>query len=104
MILCTRVSVKFANTTKRDNINSFIAEYCRVCQSLVDLLWELDEIPKLISGEITRKVGTWLTARMIQCCAKQASAIVRGVRVKQNNRLYIYKKLLESNLLQQARR
>ena len=49
----------------------------------------------LIPKEITSKVITWMSARAIQCAAKQASGITRGTKQKQKQRLYIYNKLIQ---------
>ena len=104
MILSTKTTTKFTNTQKKETIRLFIAEYKKVCQYFVDELWQLKKIPRLIPKEITDKVETWLSARAIQCAAKQASGIVRGTRKKQKQRIFVYNQLVKDNLLQQARR
>ena len=94
MIRSAKLSIKFANIGKQENLKKFLAEYCRVCAAFIDILWEKEKIPILLPIEITSKIETWLSARMKQAAGKQASAIVRGTRKKQAKRLYMIKKLM----------
>lgn len=104
MIRSSKLSLKFSNTEKLQKLHQFIDEYKSVVKFFVDQTWELDKVPCLLPKELTSKVKTWLTARAIQCAAKQASAIVRGTKTKQNRRLYVYNKLLKENRVRQAKR
>lgn len=104
MIRSSQLSIKFANKQKKDNINLFIEEYKRTTQVFVDILWNLDKVPNLIPKEITSQVESWLSSRAIQCSAKQASGIVRGTKKKNEQRLYVYNKLIEQNLYKKARK
>ena len=104
MILSTKTSTKFANTTKQTNLNNFIGEYKTVCKFFVDELWSLDKVPTLLPKDITSKANTWLSKRAIQCSAKQASGIVRGTKQKQKQRLYVYNKLLKDGCFRKAKK
>ena len=104
MIRSSKLSIKFANKEKRNNIKMFIQEYRNVVSFFIDCLWELDEIPNLLSKELTSKIETWLSARAIQCAGKQASGIVRGTKKKQEKRLYVYKKLLKQGFKKKAKK
>ena len=108
MIRSSKVTTKYANEQKKENINLLIDEYKLVAQKFVDILWnsyQLSQpIPSLLPKEITDQAQTWLSARMIQCCAKQASGIVRGTRRKYEKRLFILHKLEKENKLKQARK
>ena len=86
MIKSTKVSIKFANTGKRKALRNFINEYRLVVSQFVDILWATDKIPVLLPKTTTSQVNTWLSARALQCAGKQASAIVRGTKVKQQRR------------------
>lgn len=105
-LLSTKCSLKFANTGKREELTRFIDEYSRVCQLLVDALWDVEKIPGLLGKEFTNPVKdqTWLSARAIQCCGKQASGIVRGTRKKQEQRLYRLNELVAAGQFRQARK
>jgi IS605 OrfB family transposase len=88
-----------------DKLSLFIDEYKRLCQYFVDTLWDMDKIPRLIPKDITEKakVQTWLSARAIQACAKQASGIVRGTKQKNKQRNYVLGKLKEQGKFKKAR-
>jgi transposase len=104
MIKSTKLSTKFTNKIKLDNLNLFIDEYRRVVSQFVDILWPQPNIPKLLPKATTSQITTWLSARATQAAAKQASGIVRGTRRKQQKRLYVYNKLLAENKTKQARK
>jgi IS605 OrfB family transposase len=104
MIKSTKTSLKFSNKNKLENINSFIQEYKRILKLFVDILWDLEKVPTLIPKEYTSKIDTWLSARIIQCCGKQASGIVRGTKIKQKRRLFIINKLKEEKKFKKARK
>lgn len=93
MIRSTKVSLKFANPSKRQNLRFFVKEYRRVVSLFVDILWKEEKVPLLLSKKFTREIVSWLSARMIQCAGKQASGIVRGCREKQEQRLWMLNEL-----------
>ena len=104
MIRSSKVTLKFANTGKRDKIREFLDEYRRVMLQFVDLLWEQEHVPCLIPKDTTDKIKTWLSARAVQAAGKQASGIVRGTRTKQAKRLHMVKKLNKEGKFKQARK
>jgi transposase len=64
----------------------------------------MEHVPALIPIELTSKVETWLSARSKQCCAKQASGIVRGTKKKTKDRLYRIKQLNLDKKFKQSRK
>ena len=104
MIRSAKCSLKFANKTKRDSISVFVDEYRDVCAFFVKELWGHVDTKKFIDKNITDRVDTWLSARAVQCAAKQASGIVRGTKKKQKDRIYRYNKLLEDGDITSANR
>jgi transposase len=104
MIKSTKLSTKFTNKIKLDNLNLFIDEYRRVVSQFIDIVWLQPNIPKLLPKTTTSQITTWLSARAVQAAAKQASGIVRGTRRRQQKRLYVYSKLLAENKTKQARK
>jgi putative transposase len=104
MIRSSNVSIKQANLQKQLEVQRFIDEYKKVTQLFVDILWEMEHVPTLIPKELTSTVETWLSARAIQCSAKQASGVVRGTRKKQKDRLYRIKQLNIEGKFKQARK
>ena len=73
MIRSTKTTLKFTNQSKILLINNFIQNYKLLCEQFIELLWELPKVPSLVPKEITKLVKTDLSARIIQCAAKQAS-------------------------------
>ena len=104
MIRSSKVTLTFANTGKHSSVAEFVDEYKRVLTLFVNMLWNIEEIPTLLPKEITFQIDSWLTARAIQCCGKQASGIVRGTRTKQKRRLYIIGKLNKEKQFAKARK
>lgn len=84
LIRSTKATLKFANVGKRKQLDLFLQEYARVEQFFITLLWKNRmanpkfSIPSLLPSELTTQANTWLTARAIQCCGKQASGVVRS--------------------------
>ena len=106
MIRSSKVSLKFCNKGKFDSIGILLDEYKRVTSLFVDLLWQMEVVPTLLTKELTGQIKslTWLSSRLIQCSGKQASGIVRGTRKKQEQRLYFINKLNEEGKFKQARK
>ena len=104
MIRSSKTTLKFTNQSKLNSVNSFINEYRLVLIKFVNLIWYMDKIPSLLPKEITSQVSTWLTARAVQCAAKQASGIVRGTQTKQKRRLFIINKFIKNGNFHKARK
>ncbi len=99
MIRSTKTSIKFSNQEKLDSLHIFIDEYRNVVNQFIDILWEQKHVKRLIPKSTTSLITSWISKRSIQCAAKQASAIVRGTKQKQKQRLYIIKKLQKERKL-----
>ena len=106
MIRSTKVSLKFSNKNKFEKLFLFIEEYQRITKKFINLLWNMDKIPVLLPKEITDQISkdSWLSQRSIQCSGKQASAIVRGTKTKQNKRLWQINKFIEEKMFKKARK
>ena len=104
MIRSTSTSLNFSNRNKQGSLDRFINEYKNVVAKFIDIIWDLKKVYSLLPKEITSQVKSWLSARMIQCAAKQASGIVRGTRKKQEQRLFIINELTKENKLKRARK
>jgi IS605 OrfB family transposase len=105
-IRSSKVSTKFVNKSKLNAFQKVQKEYRKVMLDFIDILWEMKEqkLSSLPSKEITDKIDTWLSARLVQCAGKQATAIVKGTLQKQNKRLFIYNKLQEEKNYKKARK
>jgi len=104
MIRSTKTTLKYSNANKLTTLEMFRTEFKRVTQIFIDKLWEMEKVPPLLPKEITSSVDTWLSARAVQCCAKQASGIVRGTRKKQKQRIYTYNQLVKEGQFKHARK
>ena len=117
-IRTSKHSLKFSNTHKLEELNSFIQEYKRIAKIYLDYIWnnnfsysysknnkifttnfnnntKLDLPNRLSTVNINKKLNlkTTLTARSLQCCLNQVLAIIRGDVEKQRKRQYIVNKL-----------
>jgi IS605 OrfB family transposase len=103
-IRSTKVSLNKANKIKLQKLLEVQSEYSKVVIEFIDILWinKEERMPSLLPKNITENVKTWLSARMIQCAGKQASAIVRGTIQKQKQRLFIYNKLVSEGKTKEA--
>lgn len=104
MIRSTKVSNKFANRLKLSGLYEFIDEYKNVVVQLIDLMWDMEKVPVLPQRGITNQINSWLSARAVQCAAKQASGIVRGTRVEQLKRLFVIDRLKKEGQFKKARK
>lgn len=103
MIRSTKVTTQFINTGKQKLLREIREEYRRGLEFFINELWSYDEIPLFLPKEVINNFTSWLSKRMLQCCAKQASGIVRGVRKKQQERLYRIKKLMKEGKREEAK-
>ena len=104
MIRSTKATLNFVNKSKLDSVHQFIDEYKKVMCDIVDNLWELEKVPRLVPNDITSKINTWLSSRAVQCAAKQASGIVRGTQTKQKRRLFVINQLKEAKKFKKAKK
>jgi IS605 OrfB family transposase len=104
MIRSTKISLKFANTSKLKSVHQFIDDYKKLVIQFVDLTWEVEGLKPLLPKEITSQVSTTLSARIIQCAGKQASGIVRGTKEKQKKRLKQIEKFNNTGQFKKARK
>lgn len=104
MIRSSKVSLKYANTGKLDVLSEFREEYKKAVVFFIDVVWDMERIPRLLPKESTASLDSWLSARARQATAKQAAGIVRGTQQKHRRRLHIHKKLVENGHFRKARR
>jgi IS605 OrfB family transposase len=98
------VSLKFANLGKIADLTRFVSEYRNVVSEFVNILWQMEKLPKLLPVGITSQISTWISARAVQAAGKQASGIVRGTREKQRRRLYRIELLEKEGAFLKARK
>lgn len=79
MIRSVKISLKYANTKKRNQLFSLFDEVLRVKQEYINELWKNNTLNKKF---IDFKVDSWLSARMLQNIGKQALETVKSQRKK----------------------
>lgn len=77
MIRSVKISLKYANTNKQEQLNILFNEVLRVKQLYIDQLWKSEN--KLCKF-VDFKVNSWLSARMLQNIGKQALETVKSQR------------------------
>jgi IS605 OrfB family transposase len=80
IVRSTKLSLKFLNKQKREQVHLFIDEYRRVGQIICDQLWNIQQLPKFIDIKTLNVGETWLGNTSLQCVAKQISAIIKGTK------------------------
>lgn len=104
MIKSTKVSLKFCNHHRTEEISVLVDEYKNVMKQFIFILWGKQKINRMVDKSLCSQIKTWLSARMIQCAGKQASAIVFGTKKKQNNRRFVIDRLLQEGNFDKARK
>ena len=106
MILSSKTTVRFANASKRAALDAVFKEYHRVVQAFVDELWAMPhkDIKAFLDKDTIALVPTTLSARLVQCAGKQASAVVRGTRTKHEQRLHKHGELVQQGRHKDARK
>jgi len=106
VIKSSNISIKFSNKEKLNQLQIFHDEYRKIVLLFIDLLWDKENVPSLIPKNITDQLKdqTWLSARAIQACAKQASGIIRGTKEKNKKRWFVYNKMNKNGEYKKARK
>ena len=104
MIKSTKVTLKFSNLEKINQLHKIIDEGKVVLSQFIDILWGMDDVPKFLGKDIIHKIDSWLSYRMLACIGKQASGIVRGTRRKQGKRLHMINKFLSDGKTRKAKK
>ena len=103
-------TTKFANKAKLDNLSTFLVEYRRVGQLVIDHIWDngyewedktgkhkfsiqSSELyfPSMMKGEIIKQIGidTFLTGRANKCLLTQLAGMISAECEKQRKRIYM---------------
>ena len=93
MIRKTTLNLNNANIGKQQDLLDISKEYNRVANLVIDVLWEREQF----SGSFVRDtswIDTWLSARMKQCAAKQALAIVKSQRKRKKKTKPVFARLV----------
>ena len=91
--------IKFANTSKQNDICSIIDEFTKLVQVTVDTFWDSSESLKFAPAEFYEKLKleTNLSPALIQIATKQALGIIKGTKKKFKQRHYMLNQLSVDN-------
>lgn len=98
MILSSKITLKFANTGKKDKLNEFIEEYRKAVAFFVDYIWnnyKIDQQKYKLPLYITTTnllSDSPLSARAIKCASGQALGCVKSRVRKLQKTQYVIKK------------
>jgi transposase len=105
MIRSSKISLKFTNKEKLNQLKSFITAYKQAVSDYIDLLWDRPyPLKSLITKEDQNSINSTLSARALQAAGKQAIGIINGTKAKQQRRLYIIDKLRSEGKFKKARK
>ena len=76
--IAAKTTIKFATQKKRDILDEIMDEYSRVAGIFIGMFFGNDFQKKDLKKEITNIPESWLSARMRQCCAREALGMVQG--------------------------
>jgi hypothetical protein len=74
----SKTTISFATQKKRDIINEISDEYSRVANIFTEMFFGNNFQKKDLKKDITNIPESWLSARMRQCCAREAPGMVRS--------------------------
>jgi IS605 OrfB family transposase len=77
----SKTSLKFATSKKREVLAKILAEYSRVVNFFMEYLWDKNLTASDLKKEIINLPETWLSARMRQCAAREALAMIQAARM-----------------------
>ncbi len=74
----SKTSLKFITEKKRDILDEIMDEYSRVGNIFIEMFFGNDFQRKDLKKDIISIPSSWLSARMRQCCAREALGMVQG--------------------------
>ena len=74
----SKTSLKFMTEKKRDVLGEIMDEYSRVANIFIEMFFGNDFQRKDLKKEIVNIPSSWLSARMRQCCAREALGMVQS--------------------------
>jgi putative transposase len=82
LIRSSKCSLKFATTSKLQNLRKLLTEYGRVCNIFIDYFWKNGTLSKseLLKDIVNLPQDTWLTARLRKVAAREAIDMIHSVK------------------------
>jgi len=74
----SKTTISFATQKKRDILNEIMDEYSHIANIFIEMFFGNSFQKKDLKKDITGVPESWLSARMRQCCAREALGMVQG--------------------------
>jgi len=88
IIRSSKCSLKFATKSKRDELQSILTEYGRVCNIFIEHFWN-STVPsksKLLKDIVDLPKNTWLSARLRKVAAREAIDMIKATKERWKNK------------------
>jgi IS605 OrfB family transposase len=82
LIRSTKLTLKFANNSKKEQLRLILNEYSKVVNFFIDLFWENPTSKAELLKPIIDKANTWLCARTRKVAAREAIDMIRSAKNK----------------------
>lgn len=104
MIKSSKVSIKFANHSKKELYRKIVNEYRNAVKLCIKELWTMEQLPKSPDSSVYKLCGDFGNTAFRQAAARQALQIVKGTRKKLDAKKFVVKKLNAEGKFKQARK
>ena len=102
----TKLSLKFSNKQKKEELSEILDEYTSLLQKFVNYFWsqDLTKLPKFCDSKTYKLFDSILGSYLRQAAGKQALGIVKGTFKKQSKRIFVYNNLLKEGKFKKAKK
>lgn len=104
MIKSSKISVKFANRSKKELYRKIVNEYRNAVKLCIKELWTMKQLPKSPDSSVYKLCGDFGNTAFRQAAARQALQVVKGTRKKLDAKKFVVKKLNAEGKFKQARK
>jgi IS605 OrfB family transposase len=81
-------SLNEATGFKKDKLDAFFEEYCRVVDCFIELYWNGRPYPQKANSAEYKQVSSWLLGKAMKCAVNQAIKIIKSVKKKDQQKSY----------------
>jgi transposase len=82
LIRSTKLTLKFANNSKKQQLRLILTEYSKVVNFFINLFWEQPTTKAQLLATLLKKADTWLCARTRKVAAREAIDMIRSAKEK----------------------
>lgn len=77
----SKTALKFATRKKRELLKEIMKEYASVVNFFIEMFWGGNFTRQMLLAPVINSPGTWLTARMRQCAAREALGMIESAEI-----------------------